>query len=78
MITDGEGNNWSVAGVTPLMLAVASQSSEFGGWMESVQFLLSQPDIGKKLFYVSNKNLLLSIIQIFLLKILWVSQHIFT
>ena len=50
--------NWqniTYSGITPLMLAVASQSSEYGGGIESVQSLLSQPDIGKKdilhLFY---------------------------
>ena len=43
-----ESDNFTSAGITPLMLAVASQSSEYGGWMESVQSLLSQPDIGKK------------------------------
>ena len=61
MITDpdSEGDDWSVAGVTPLMLAVASQSSEYGGWMESVQFLLSQPDIGKKLILCLEPKLII-------------------
>ena len=40
--------NMTIAGITPLMLAVASQSGEYGGGIESVQFLLSQPGIGKK------------------------------
>ena len=43
-----ERDNLTNTGITPLMLAVASQSGEYGGWMESVQSLLSQPDIGKK------------------------------
>ena len=51
-----ESDNFTSAGITPLMLAVASQSSEYGGWMKSVQSLLSQPDIGKKdmsiLYYI--------------------------
>ena len=46
--------NVTIAGITPLMLAVASQSSEYGGGIESVQSLLSQPNIGKKdMFFYS-------------------------
>ena len=43
--------NWqniTTTGITPLMLAVGSQSGEYWGEMEPVQSLLSQPDIGKK------------------------------
>ena len=47
-----ESDNFTSAGITPLMLAVASQSSEYGGWMKSVQSLLSQPDIGKKDMFI--------------------------
>ena len=46
-------DNLTNYGITPLMLAVASQSGEYGGWMESVQALLSQPDIGKKDGYLT-------------------------
>ena len=47
-----EWMNSTIAGITPLMLAVASQSSEYGEGIESVQSLLSQPDIGKKDMFI--------------------------